>query len=99
MNIRRCSTIVSAAALIVAVLVHAANAKNPVPPIVDPSALSNMVCVQESGSTGGVVRLACKVAGDVSGVVSPQTPAARSNDQILRDLYKERHELPFWKNY
>jgi len=99
MNISRYSTIGTASALIVAFFVFAANAKDPIPPIVSPNALSDMVCVQESGSTGGVVRLACRVAGDVSGVVAPQDRAARSNDQILRDLYQEKYELPFWKNY
>jgi hypothetical protein len=56
---------------------------------------SNMVCVPEPEQTGGGYKLSCYIS-DIGhqGTTRP----ARSNSEILRDMYKEKYEPPFWKN-
>ncbi|MGO9120681.1 MAG: hypothetical protein ACLQPD_24090 [Desulfomonilaceae bacterium] len=56
---------------------------------------SNMVCVPEPEQTGTGFRLSCHIPD-----IGPQgtTRPARSNSEILRDMYREKYEPPFWRN-
>jgi hypothetical protein len=56
---------------------------------------SNMICLPEPEQTGGGYKLSCYTSD-----VGPQgtTKPARSNSEILRDMYREKYEPPFWKN-
>jgi len=56
---------------------------------------SNMVCTPQPEPTGNSFKLACYMPD--SGVQGANGPA-RNNGDILRDLYRERNEPPFWKN-
>jgi hypothetical protein len=56
---------------------------------------SNMVCAPEPEQTGAGYRLSCYIPD-----IGPQgsTRPARSDGEILRDMYREKYEPPFWKN-
>jgi hypothetical protein len=56
---------------------------------------SNMVCVPEPEQTGTGFRLSCYTPD-----IGPQgtTRPARSESELLRDMYREKYEPPFWKN-
>ena len=56
---------------------------------------SNMVCVPEPEQTGGGYKLSCYIPE--MGTQATGRPA-RSNSEILRDMYREKYEPPFWKN-
>ncbi|MBI4963401.1 MAG: hypothetical protein HY913_08990 [Desulfomonile tiedjei] len=57
--------------------------------------VSGMVCTPQPERTGDGFKLACYVpVPDFRGSNGP----ARNNSDILRDLYRERNETPFWKN-
>ncbi len=56
---------------------------------------SHMVCVPEPEQTGTGFRLSCYIP-DVG--TQGTTRPARSNSEILRDMYREKYEPPFWKN-
>ena len=56
---------------------------------------SNIVCLPEPEQTGGGYKLSCYTRDErLKGEASP----ARSDSEILRDMYRERYEPPFWKN-
>jgi len=56
---------------------------------------SNMVCLPEPEQTGVGYKLSCYVPD-----MGPRgtTRPARSNSEIMRDMYREKYEPPFWKN-
>ena len=56
---------------------------------------SNMVCVPEPEQTGGGYKLSCYIPD--MGTQGTDRPA-RSNSEILRDMYREKYEPPFWRN-
>ena len=56
---------------------------------------SNMMCVPEPEQTGTGFRLSCYIPdAGTRGTARP----ARSNSEILRDMYREKYEPPFWRN-
>ena len=73
----------------------AANGEEPQPQNATWANGSNMVCVPEPEQTGTGFRLSCYIPD-----IGPQgtTRPARSNSEILRDMYREKYEPPFWRN-
>ena len=56
---------------------------------------SNMLCVPEPEHVGGGYRLSCYIPdAEFHGTGR----SGRSDSEILRDLYREKYEPPFWKN-
>jgi hypothetical protein len=65
--------------------------------LTDPNGPAKFLCVPERPVAGKTVKLIC-VAGDVIDLkpVASQQPA-RNNAEIMRGLYNEKDETPFWK--
>jgi hypothetical protein len=65
--------------------------------LTDADGPAKFLCVPDAGADGKTVKLIC-VAGDSVGLkrAVPQQPA-RNNAEIMRMLYDEKNEAPFWK--
>jgi hypothetical protein len=62
-----------------------------------PPNFDNMVCVPEPASPSRVVRMICYTTDQsAASGVRPSAPS-RSGSEILRDLYRERDEIPWWQ--
>jgi len=98
-NLSLLLTMVTASTLAVFILTGtsglAANGEEPQPQYATWANGSNMVCVPEPEQTGTGFRLSCYIPD-----IGPQgtTRPARSNSEILRDMYREKYEPPFWRN-
>jgi hypothetical protein len=76
----------------------ALNTGNDVAPQGDLTHFANMTCVQQPSASRNMVKLLCSIPeGAGGGEIVPRS-SARSGEEILRDLYRERNEAPFWKN-